>query len=224
MRLKKPVRFAGAVLVLIAGSLVVAPGHGQSAEMLPDRATQRAEGTGSSASWDALKWAKMHLRQAEHRFAEMRLLAAEGRLDHAEAMARGYAESIRAAHSEIDRARRHGQDVDRILTEVRAATGRHTEVLADLLDTVPAQAVPGIRHAAEVSRQSGGISGQGSGTARVPRSERRFDDAQVPAREAPDRSHFKMDRDRRFNTGAIPKGDAGQAAEIRVRGSSPDRR
>jgi hypothetical protein len=115
-------------------------------------AKRQAEEAELRATTEPLQRASLHLRHAEERLVEIKELSFSGRWELAEGLAREYEFSIREALGEIDAARLQGQEVGLALEEVEEATRRHTQVLTELLATVPEEARPAIEHALGVSK------------------------------------------------------------------------
>lgn len=116
-------------------------------------AKQRIETAELNAAVDPLEKASVHLQHADSRVEEMRRSAARGNTESLDRLSEDYAGAMQQAEEHIARARSRGRDTSRASQQVGAATQKHTEVLTGLLDQVPEQAVPAIRHAREVSQR-----------------------------------------------------------------------
>jgi len=111
------------------------------------------------ATEDPIERAKLNIKLAEERLAEMEvileeqeeLLKVERRMME-EALA-GFEEGVKEAEREIERGRALGKDATSALEVVEKATARHIEVLQGVLDRVPEEAKGAIRHALEVSQR-----------------------------------------------------------------------
>ena len=131
-------------------------------EMLPDdplyQAKRQMETARLKASFDPLEKATLHTKYAKERLAEVKAMISKGKPEFVGGLVKDYEKAIGGATDEINRAQAQGRDVSEALEAVERSTKKHTEVLTDLLDKVPEQAKPAIRHAIEVSKRGRNIA------------------------------------------------------------------
>jgi len=151
MNQRRLVQLLSGMIVLVAGSAAAQEWRDALPGEALYEAKKRIERAELSAAGDPLEKASLHLQHADRRVNEMQEVAARGNTTSTANLADGYAEAMRRVENEIRRARNQGRDTSQALQEMGKATEKHSEVLTGLLDEVPEQAVPAIRHAREVS-------------------------------------------------------------------------
>ncbi|UCG66772.1 MAG: hypothetical protein JSW12_07120 [Deltaproteobacteria bacterium] len=131
-------------------------------EILPDdplyQAKRQMETAQLNAGSDPLEKATLHTKYAKERLAEVKAMISKGKPEFVGGLVKDNEKAIGGATDEINRAQAQGRDVSEALEAVERSTKKHTEVLTDLLDKVPEQAKPAIRHAIEVSKRGRNIA------------------------------------------------------------------
>lgn len=92
------------------------------------------------------------VESANGRVAEMEAVVRKGKPEFVEGLAKEYNRAIEKANQEVKKGMREGKDMSKALEAVEKGTAKHLEVLQRVLNKVPEQAKPAIRHALEVSR------------------------------------------------------------------------
>ena len=156
----KPIKLALSLIfsLLFVGAVFA---H-EEPEILPDdplyQAKQQMETAQLNAGFDPLEKATLHTKHAKERLAEVKAMISKGKPEFVEGLVKDYEKAIGGAMDEINRAQVQGRDVSEALEAVERSTKKHTEVLTDLLDKVPEQAKPAIRHSIEVSKRGRNIA------------------------------------------------------------------
>ncbi|WKZ33024.1 MAG: DUF5667 domain-containing protein [Thermodesulfobacteriota bacterium] len=146
---------AAFILTLLVTAVLFTSSPSASDWTLPDDPLYQAkistEEAKLRAAVDPLEKAALHTEFAGNRLAELQEIGTT-KPGLARGLADRYGASVRAAMDEAELAQSLGMDAGSALERVEAATMKHTEVLAGLLEKVPAEARPAIEHAMEVSR------------------------------------------------------------------------
>ena len=119
---------------------------------IPFYKTKRtAEKEKLAATSDPLKKSTLCIKYAEKRLQELKTMVSQGKLEFIEKLVKDYEDFINEAITNIEIASNQGKDVTEALEAVERFTKTHTKILTELLDKVPEEAKPAIRHAIEVS-------------------------------------------------------------------------
>ena len=141
------------IVYLLLANLVFAQ---KGAEILPDnplyQAKRQMETAQLNAAFDPLEKATLHLEYAKERLAEVKEMIFKGKPEFVEGLMEDYENSITEAMTNIEHAAKQGRDVTEALKAVERSTKHHIEVLTDLLEKVPEEAKPAIRHSIKVSK------------------------------------------------------------------------
>lgn len=142
---------------LFAGAVQAQTSELPDPGMLPDHPlyfmTSMSEGIGTFFTFGDVSESERALELSEKRLAEAHALAVQGKPEAAERAVERYREQLDRALAEAEEARANGDDADEVLTDVSEKTSRHQAVLADVYETVPEQARPGIERAMQASKR-----------------------------------------------------------------------
>ena len=115
-----------------------------------DRALERIR---LMLTFDDIKEAKLHLRNAEERLSELNELLKRDKTKYTDELVNEYDNELEKAQAKIEEASRKGRSVEEISSLVAEATYKHVEILKLVLEKVPEQAKEHIQHAIDVSIQ-----------------------------------------------------------------------
>jgi glutaredoxin len=114
-----------------------------------------AEAVGTFFTFGDIKKAKRHAVLAAERFAETQAIAEKGEAKLIEKTLKRYENHLIKAQLRIEKAQEKGQNTEEVVNIVEEATQKHLVVLEEVLEKVPEEAKPAIRHAMMVSTQEG---------------------------------------------------------------------
>ena len=164
MKKNQIAKLAGAFMVSAAVCLFLSANvfAQEEPEILPDdplyQAKRQMETAQLNAGFDPLEKATLHTRYAKERLAEVKAMISKGKPRFVGGLLKDYEKATGGVLDEINRAQAQGRDVSEALEAVERSTKKHTEVLTDLLDKVPEQAKPAIRHSIEVSKRGRNVA------------------------------------------------------------------
>nr|MCK4929905.1 DUF4382 domain-containing protein [Nanoarchaeota archaeon] len=98
-----------------------------------------------------VKKAKLHMRFAEERLAELKVMVGKGKPEYIDDLVQEHDEELQEAQEEIDKAAAKGKSVEEVATHVAEMTYKHILVLERVLGKVPEQAKEHIQHAINAS-------------------------------------------------------------------------
>lgn len=98
------------------------------------------------------------LEMAESRMLEIERMATENKPEYIPGSVEVYKAIVRNIEDTAQQATAEGIDLSEALEAVERSTKNHTQVLTDLLDQIPEQAIPAIEHAIEVSKRGRNVA------------------------------------------------------------------
>jgi hypothetical protein len=114
-----------------------------------------AEGIGTFFSFGDLKKAERYTNLAAERLAEAKVMAEQGKPKLLEKTLERYEDQLVKALLRTEKAKTKGKNTEEVIKTITEATHKHFTVLEEVLEKVPEEAKPAIRHAMMVSTKEG---------------------------------------------------------------------